>query len=73
MFVAQSRMFNHELFVKMRQLLNEQISARLAQVRRELRQEQADKLAPLEIRLTPTAKPPTDGQDGKDQDGGRTP
>lgn len=57
LWVAQSRMVNHDLFVQMRQIHNETVMARLAQVRRDLRQEQADGLAPLDVRLTAVPPP----------------
>jgi hypothetical protein len=56
LFVAQSKAFNHDLFVQTRQVQNEAVMASLAQIRRDLRQEQANGLAPLEIRLA--AVPP---------------
>lgn len=57
LFVAQSRAFNHELFVQARQVQNEAVMASLAQIRRELREEQANGLAPLEVRLTAVPSP----------------
>lgn len=56
MFVAQSRMFNHGLFESMRVVQNEILQARIAQLRSELRQQQADKLAPIEVRLEAVAQ-----------------
>lgn len=73
MWFAQSRMANHELWATMRQLQDEVILARLSTVRRQLRQEQANGLAPVEIRLTPNHKPRVGQPDGKAQDGGQTP
>lgn len=55
MFVAQSRMFNHDLFARMRALRNEVLEAGIAQLRRDLRQQQADKLSPIEVRLAAVA------------------
>ncbi len=57
MYAAQSRMFTHDLFASMRALQNEVMQARIAQLRRALRQQQADRLAPIEVRLAPVARP----------------
>ena len=57
LFVAQSKAFNHDLFVQARQIQNEAVMASLAQIRRELREEQANGLAPLEVRLTAVPSP----------------
>jgi len=57
LLIAMGRVPNHDLFVQMRQIQNETVMARLAQIRRELRQEQANGLAPLEVRLTSVPTP----------------
>jgi hypothetical protein len=57
LLVAMGRVPNHDLFVQMRQIQNETVMARLAQIRRELRQEQANGLAPFEVRLTAVPPP----------------
>lgn len=55
MWFAQSRMFNHDLFASMRSVRNEVMQARITQLRSELRQKQANKLAPIEVRLAAVA------------------
>ncbi len=56
MWFAQSRMFNHDLFAQMRSVQHEVVQARIAQLRSDLRQEQANKLAPIEFRLATVAR-----------------
>lgn len=56
MFFAQSQPFNHALFVRVRQMENEVIEAKLGNLRAELRRRQAADLAPLEVRLTAVAQ-----------------
>ena len=55
MWFAQSRMFNHDLFARMRSVQNEVMQARITQMRGDLRQKQANKLAPIEVRLAAVA------------------
>ncbi|MGH8598324.1 MAG: DUF4407 domain-containing protein [Gammaproteobacteria bacterium] len=63
MFAAQSRMFNHEVFERMRVVQNEAIFAAIARVRQELRQQQTDILRPLDVRLVSVARQEVDFSD----------
>jgi hypothetical protein len=53
MLWAQRPLFNNELFARMRAAEQEDLTAQIAEARRELRQAHTDRLAPLEVRLTP--------------------
>lgn len=56
MFAAQRRSFNHELFRAMRAVEEEDMQANIAHLCRRLRQRQADRLAPLEVRIAAVPK-----------------
>jgi len=57
MWFAQSRMFNHDLFVSMRSVRNEVVQARISQLRGDLRQSQTNKLTPINVLLAEVAPP----------------